>query len=85
MKLSSVELGVIRLFALIEKTRITRYVYVWIAIFWTGKTLMWSFDYAAINAARPGIDVAAVIAAVSAVPGALAAFAFKDYNASSRQ
>lgn len=39
----------------------------------------WAMGYADANAARPGIDVAAVIGAVSAVPGAVVAFAFQNY------
>ena len=47
----------------------------------TWKTMLWCFDYATASAlaGRAGIDTAAVIGAVSAVPGALVTFAFKWY------
>jgi hypothetical protein len=39
----------------------------------------WAMGYAEANASRPGLDVAAIIAAVSAVPGAVVTFAFNQY------
>lgn len=40
---------------------------------------IWAMRYAEANASRSGVDIAAVIGAVSAVPGAIVAFAFKQY------
>jgi hypothetical protein len=39
----------------------------------------WAMGFAETNAARPGLEVAAMIAAVSAVPGAVVTFAFNQY------
>jgi hypothetical protein len=39
----------------------------------------WAMRFAEANAARPGLEVAAMIAAVSAVPGAVVTFAFNQY------
>lgn len=41
----------------------------------------WAMRFAEANAARSGADVALVIGAVSAVPGAVVAFAFQQYMA----
>lgn len=43
------------------------------------RTTLWAMGYAEANASRPGLDVAAVIGAVSAVPGAIVTFAFNQY------
>lgn len=56
------------------------YVIAATVLVWT--VTRWAMHYAEMNAARPGIDVAAVIGAVSAVPGAVVAFAFQQYMAS---
>jgi hypothetical protein len=56
-----------------------RRFYVILATFLTWKTTLWCFAYATANAQRPGLDVAAVITAVSAVPGVITAHAFKMY------
>lgn len=53
------------------------YVVAATALVWS--VTLWSMRYAEMNAIRPGIDVAAVIGAVSAVPGAVVAFAFQQY------
>ena len=39
----------------------------------------WAMQFAEANASRPGLDIAAIIAAVSAVPGAVVTFAFNQY------
>jgi hypothetical protein len=59
-----------------------RRFYVIAATFLTWEVTRWCMVYATANAARPGLDVAAVIGAVSAVPGAVVAFAFQNYMAS---
>lgn len=56
-----------------------RRFYVIAASVLTWQVTLWAMHYAEMNAARPGIDVAAVIGAVSAVPGAVVAFAFQQY------
>lgn len=58
-----------------------RRIYVVAATVLTWQVTWWAMRYAEVNAARPGIDVAAVIGAVSAVPGAVVAFAFQQYMA----
>lgn len=50
-----------------------------ISIYATWKAMLWSMSYAEAHADRPGVDVAAVVAAVTAVPGGIASFAFKWY------
>lgn len=59
-----------------------RRFYVIAATCLTWSVTVWAMRYAEVNAARPGIDVAAVIGAVSAVPGAVVAFAFQQYMTS---
>ena len=51
------------------------------ATYATWETTRWCFAYAeqAAIAGRPGLDTAAVIGAVSAVPGGFATFVFKWY------
>lgn len=56
-----------------------RRLYVVAATILTWEVTLWAMRFAEVNAARPGIDIAAVITAVSAVPGAVVAFAFKQY------
>jgi hypothetical protein len=53
--------------------------YVVAATVLTWQVTLWAMRYAEINAARPGIDTAAVIAAVAGVPGAIVTFAFNAY------
>jgi len=43
------------------------------------RVTVWAMGFAEANAMRPGIEVAAIIAAVSAVPGAVVTFAFNQY------
>ena len=43
------------------------------------QTTLWAMRFAEVNADRPGIEVAAIVGAVSAIPGTVAAFAFKQY------
>lgn len=47
--------------------------------FLTWETLHWAMRFADMHTDKPGIEVAAVIGAVSAVVAALQAFAFRDY------
>lgn len=56
-----------------------RRIYVIAATVLVWMVTAWAMRYAEANAMRPGIDVAAVIGAVSAVPGAVVAFAFQQY------
>jgi len=83
VKLSTIELSLIRLFALIEKTRVTRYVYIWAAMVMSWKFVLWAWHFAETSA-RPGSDVAMIIGAIGVPLSAITTFAFKDYNASSR-
>ena len=78
LKLSQVELAVIRLFALIEKTRVTRYVYTWAAMVMSWRFIVWTFHFAETST-RPGSDVAMIIAAIGVPLSAVTGFAFKDY------
>lgn len=78
LKLSSIELFFIRLFALIEKTRITRYVYTWAAMVMSWKFVLWAWTFAETSA-RPGSDVAMIIGAIGVPLSAVTGFAFKDY------
>lgn len=43
------------------------------------KTTMWAQGFAEVNASHDGLQVAAIIGAVSAVPGVISSFAFKQY------
>lgn len=63
----------------LDEGRWFRRIYVVAATVLTWTVTLWSMRYAELNAIRPGIDVAAVIGAVSAVPGAVVAFAFQQY------
>lgn len=63
----------------LDKGKWFRRIYVVAATVLTWLVTAWAMRYAEMNAARPGIDVAAVIGAVSAVPGAVVAFAFQQY------
>jgi hypothetical protein len=56
-----------------------RRIYVFLATLLIWRVTVWSMGYAEANASRPGLDVAAIIAAVSAVPGAVVTFAFNQY------
>lgn len=56
-----------------------RRLYVVAATVLTWQVTLWAMRYADVNAARPGMDTAAVIAAVAAVPGAVVTFAFNAY------
>lgn len=56
--------------------------YVIAATVLTWQVTLWAMRFAELNAAKPGLDVAAIIGAVSAVPGAVVAFAFQQYMAS---
>lgn len=66
----------------LDEGRWFRRIYVVAATVLTWMVTAWAMRYAEANASRPGIDVAAVIGAVSAVPGAVVAFAFQNYMAS---
>lgn len=52
--------------------------YVIAATVLTWEVTLWAMRYAELSS-RPGIDLAAIIAAVSAVPGAAVTFAFNQY------
>lgn len=82
LKLSSIELGTIRLFALIEKTRITRYVFVWVGIWQSIMFIRWSFDFATTST-RTGSDIALIIGAIGVPLSALTGFSFAQYINSS--
>lgn len=56
-----------------------RRLYVIAATTLTWQVTLWAMNFAEANATRPGLDVAAIIAAVSAVPGAVVTFAFQQY------
>jgi hypothetical protein len=56
-----------------------RRLYVLAATVLTWQVTLWAMRFAEVNAARPGLEVAAIIGAVSAVPGAVVAFAFQQY------
>ena len=77
-KLSSVELGFIRLFSLIEKTRVTRYVYVWAAAVMSWKFVGWAWRFAETST-RTGSDIALIIGAIGVPLSAFTGFAFKHY------
>ena len=66
-------------FSLLDKTGIVRRAYLLATFFMTWQVLGWAMRYAEVNAARPGIEVAAIIGAVSAVVAAVQGFAFKQY------
>ena len=83
LKLSSIELGVLRLFALIEKTRITRYAYTWAATVMSWKFILWAWHFAETSA-RPGSDVALIIGAIGVPLSAVTTMAFKGYLDSSK-
>lgn len=55
-----------------------RRLYVVAATVLIWRTTVWAMGFAEANASR-GLDVAAIIAAVSAVPGAVVTFAFQQY------
>lgn len=76
----AIEAGIVWIFALLDKTGAVRRVYLLSTFIMTWETLKWSMRYAEINATRPGIETAAVIAAVGAVVGAVQGFAFKQYT-----
>lgn len=59
-----------------------RRAYVVAATVLTWSVTNWAMRFAETNADRPGLEVAAMIAAVSAVPGAVVTFAFNQYLAS---
>jgi hypothetical protein len=48
----------------------------------TWQVTLWAMRFAEVNASRPGLEIAAMIAAVSAVPGAVVTFAFNQYLSS---
>lgn len=56
-----------------------RRAYVVAATVLTWQVTLWAMRFAEANAGRPGLEVAAMIAAVSAVPGAVVTFAFNQY------
>lgn len=82
MKLSRIELGTIRLFALIEKTRVTRYVYFWVSMAMTWKFIVWAWTFAETSP-RTGADVALIIGAIGVPLTAATGLAFKDFLGSS--
>ena len=67
-----------RVFALIERTRITRYVYFWVSMGMTWKFILWAWHFAETSA-RPGTDVALIIGAIGVPLTAATSVAFKDY------
>lgn len=83
LKLSSIELGTLRLFSLIEKTRVTRYIYVWVAIVMIVKFSLWAAHFAETSP-RPGADIALILGAIGGPITGYTVFAFKHYNDSSR-
>ena len=76
----AVERCVVKFFSLLDTTGAVRRVYLALTFVMTWETLKWAMRYAELNAGRPGIDTAAVIAAVGAVVGAVQGFAFKQYT-----
>lgn len=56
-----------------------RRAYVIAATVLTWSVTVWAMRFADANSFRPGMDIAAIIAAVSAVPGAVVTFAFNQY------
>ena len=83
MKLAKVELVILRFFLLIEKTRITRYVYFWASMLMTWKFVVWAWTFAETSA-RPGSDVALIIGAIGVPLTTATGMAFKDFVDSSR-
>ena len=77
--IDALESLVLRLFVVIDKTGLVRRGYLAATFVMTYQTMQWAMRYADVNAARPGTEVAVVIAAVSTVVGAVQAFAFKQY------
>lgn len=58
-----------------------RRAYLFLAMWMNTKTLLWALDFASASP-RPGLEVAAIVGAVAAIPGAVMAHAFQVYLAS---
>ena len=56
-----------------------RRIYVGLATCLVWNTTLWAQSFANANAHRPGIEVAAIIGAVAAIPGLIVTFAFNQY------
>ena len=63
----------------LERGQWFRRLYIMFASGLLWQTTLWAMKFAEVNADRPGIEVAAIVGAVSAIPGTVAAFAFKQY------
>ena len=80
--MTSIEQFFIRVFALVEKTRVTRYVYVWVAAVMSWKFVLWAWHFAE-SSTRSGADVAMIIGAIGVPLSAFTGFAYKGYLDSS--
>lgn len=58
-----------------------RRAYLFLAMWMNAKVLLWALDFASITQ-RPGLEVAAIIAAIAAIPSAVMAHAFQVYLSS---
>ena len=59
-----------------------RRAYVIAATVLTWQVTLWAMRFVEANADKPGLEIAAMVTAVSAVPGAVVTFAFNQYLAS---
>ena len=64
---------------LLDDTYAVRRGYFLFTIWLTWNTFVWARDFANAHYDRPGLEIAAIIAAVGAVVGAIQRYAFKDY------
>ena len=55
-----------------------RRAYLCLAIWMNVRAMLWATDFASTSV-RPGMEVAAIIAAIAAIPGAVMAHAFQVY------
>ena len=52
--------------------------YLILAMWMNARTLLWAMEFAT-NSTRPGLELAAIVGAIAAIPGAVMAHAFQVY------
>lgn len=73
-----------RLFDFIDKYAIVRRIVLGVAIWMTWRVSEWAMSFA-VSSTRPGVDLAAVVAAVTAPVTVFGGYAFKVYADSKGQ
>lgn len=65
-----------------ERGAWVRRFYLFGAFFLNWQTLMWAQRFAESNATKDGLQIAAIVAAIAAIPGGVLAHAFSVYTKS---